>query len=501
MDGAAVIELARKVTVLDVHAERARRSFAFFFEHFAWPALQPGVPYERNWHIDVICMHLEAIKRAEIKKLIINMPFRMLKSTLISQAFQAWDWVDNPEMQYLTSSYARDLAIRDAVATRRIIESPKYQAAWGHRFKLAGDQNTKSRVENNKGGSRVVTSTDSAATGFGGNRRIIDDPISPREADSGLAIERSIEWWRGTMATRGNDPKSDVTVLVHQRLNEQDLTGYLLREEGDWEHLIFPMRYEKQYAKTTSLGYHDPRTVDGELLFPARIDEAAVKLLEKSLGVYHTNAQLQQRPEPRGGIIFDRKYWRYWKALPELEEVVISVDASFKDLQTSDYVAIQAWGNKGANKYLLRRIKERMGFKATCEAVKGMAALYPDCVAVLIEDKANGSAIIETLTSEVAGVIAVQPDGGKAARAYAMQPEQEAGNVWFPDPSIDQTIEVMVSACCSFTGQEGGDDDEVDAMTQLCNWRRVRDRASGLQDWMRQQAEAIQAQRQVAAAQ
>jgi predicted phage terminase large subunit-like protein len=493
----AVVDPLAAIPWIAIKAERARRSFRYFFEHFAWPALLPGVTFVPNWHIDSICEHLQAISEGKIRKLIINMPFRMLKSTLVSQAWQAWEWIDHPELQYLTASYARDLAIRDAVATRKIIDSKNYQASWGNRWRLSSDQNVKSRFDNTRGGARTVTSTDSAATGFGGHRRIIDDPISPKEANSALAILTSIDFWRGTMATRSNDPENDAAVIVHQRLHEKDLTGYLLAEERGWEHLVFPMRYEPENTKTTSLGFHDPRTKEGELLFPVRVGEMATRDLEKSLGQYHTNAQLQQRPEPRGGIILQRKHYRFWKALPaDLDEVVISVDCTFKDLQTSDYVAIHAWGNKGANKYLLRRLKERLNFKATCDAIKSMNALFPDCIATLIEDKANGSAVIETLSSEVSGVIPVNPDGGKAARAYAMQPEHEAGNIWLPDPSIDPEIEVFLSASSSFTGMEGGDDDEIDAMTQYCNWRRVRDKSMGLQQWMAAKAEEVRRQRQ-----
>lgn len=484
------------VSLLEVQAELSRRSFHHFFRTFAWPVLQPTVAFRDNWHIHAICEHLEAVKRREIKKLVINMPFRQLKSTIVSQAFMAWDWIDKPSTQYLTASYAKDLATRDAVASRNIVESPNYRQAYGSRFRMASDQNVKTRYENDKGGSRVVTSTDASATGFGGNVRIVDDPINPREADSAIAIATGVEWWKGVMSTRANDPMNDVIILVHQRLNERDTTGYVLQNERGWDHLVLPMRYESKFAKTTSLGWRDPRKTEGELLFPARIDDATVKDIEKSIGVYHTNAQLQQRPEPRGGIIFMRSNYRFWTVPRNYDEVVISVDCTFKALQTSDHVAIQAWGNVGADKYLLKRVKERMTFSGTVAAVRSMVALFPDCIAVLIEDKANGSAVIETLTSEIAGVLPVQPDGGKAARAYAMQPEHEAGNIYLPDPTVDPEIEVFLSASSSFTGAEGGDDDEVDAMTQYVNWRRLRDRTSGLTDFMRQQAEAAAAGRQ-----
>jgi len=204
--------------------------------------------------------------------------------------------------------------------------------------------------------------------------------------------------------------------------------------------------------------------------------------------VYHRNAQMQQNPEPRSGIIFNRNHWKYWTVQPDVDEVAITVDCTFKDLESSDYVAIQAWGSKGANRYLLKRMKQRLNFSATVAAVRSMHALFPDAVAVLIEDKANGSAVIETLAGEISGVIAINPDGGKVARAYAMQPEQEAGNLFLPDSSIDPDIQTFLSEASSFPGSPN--DDEIDAMSQYVNWARKRSKTGGLAEWMRAQYEA-----------
>lgn len=486
-------QLARMPSLLAIRGALARKSLRCFLEYFAWPVVQPGTKFVDNWHIQAICDHLQALKRGDIRKLVVSMPFRMLKSTIISQAFQAWDWIDNPSREFMTASYSRDIATRDAVETRRIIESPMYQAAFGTKFKMTSDQNVKTRYENDQRGKRIITSTDSAGTGFGGDIRIVDDPVSAKLADSILALNASVEWWKGTMATRANDLGDIRVCVVHQRMNVDDLTGYLLTNEKGWEHLVLPFRFDPELRKTTSLGFVDPRTTPGELIHPARVPESAAKDLEATLGDYHTKAQLQQNPNPRGGVIFMRKDWRYWKELPQIREIVITVDCTFKDLQTSDHVAIQAWGNDGGSRdYLLPgRIKEKMGFNATVQAVRGMKALYPTAIAVLIEDKANGSAVIESLSGEIQGVIAIQPEGGKAARAYAMQPATEAGNVWLPDPTVDPTIEAFVGTCSKFTGAEGGDDDEVDAMTQYVNWRRVRNKTGGLQDWFKEQAEAL----------
>lgn len=481
---------------LQLQADLAEASLHDFVRYFAWPALTPATPFQDNWHIGAICEHLEAVARGEILKLIINMPFRMLKSTIVSQAFPAWDWIKNPSRQFLTAAYATDVATRDAVDARRIIESPAYRQAFGSRFALVTDQNVKTRYENDKRGRRIVTSTGSAGTGFGGDIRIVDDPVSALQADSDTALKTSVEWWKGTFATRANDPATGPAVVVHQRLNAKDLTGHLLAEEGDWDHLVLPMRFDPTLRKTTSLGFTDPRKATGELLHPSRIPEATAVKLSKSLGVYHTNAQLQQNPAPRSGIIFERGKWKFYTVLPELEETFISVDCTFKDLTSSDYVAIQAWGTKGANRYLRRRLKQRMGFAATVIAVRAMKALFPDAVAVLIEDKANGSAVIETLSGEVGGVIAINPEGGKTARAYAMQPEQEAGNIWLPDPSIEPEIEIFLTEASAFPGSPN--DDEVDAMTQAINWARVRNKSMGLVDLMRAEFEAQQARQKAA---
>ena len=169
---------------------------------------------------------------------------------------------------------------------------------------------------------------------------------------------------------------------------------------------------------------------------------------------------------------------------------MLSLDCTFKDLESSDYVALQAWGRVGANHYLVRRLKERLSFTATCDALRTWSALFPDAVAVLVEDKANGSAVINSLQSAIGGLVPVEPAGGKVARAYAMQAEHEAGNFWLPDPSIDPAIEVYLAEASAFPGAPN--DDEVDATTQYANWVRPRVRQMGIHDWMRQQAQAAQ---------
>ena len=469
-------------------AEQASKSLHFFLKNFAWQVLFPTTRFDDNWHIGVICEHLQAVSSGQVKRLIINMPFRHLKSTIISQAWPVWEWINNPSTEYLTASYAKDLAMRDAVNSRRIIESERFQACFGDRFQMTSDQNVKTRYENNKRGQRTVTSTDAGGTGFGGGRLIVDDPISAKLANSIVAIEASVEWYKGTLVTRLNNPKEDAIVITHQRLNEGDLTGYILDNEDmtKWTHLVLPLRFDPEFSKSTLL-FSDPRTTKGELLHPERIDEDVAKSLEKSLGPYHKEAQLQQNPGTRSGVIFKRNDFQSYTDLPDVDDIIISADCTFKETNDSDFVAIQAWGVYNSKKYLLYRIAERMGFSATCNAIENVINKFPDRIAILIEDKANGSAVIETLSRKFSGVIPINPEGGKVARAYAMEPEQQAGDIFLPCAEIDPDIETFLFAATKFPNPTVPDD-EVDAMTQAINWYRARNKRSGIFDLYEQMA-------------
>jgi predicted phage terminase large subunit-like protein len=465
-----------------MHEKRRRlaiKDFYTFFVDYAWPVLQPATEYKDNWHIRAIIEHLQALSDGQIRHLVINMPFRMLKSTIVSQAFPAWEWLRRPHLQYLTASYARDVATRDAVDSRKIIESQKYREDFGHVFVMTSDQNVKTRFENDKKGSRVVTSTDSAGTGFGGNRVIIDDPVSAKEADNEIARTKSIEWYRGTASTRLNDAQEDSIIVVHQRFHPEDLTGYILRNEGkDFEHLILPMRYDKKIILTrSSLGFKDPRTKDDELLHPDRLNEETVKTMETRLGTYHTAAQLQQNPSQREGSIFKRQNWRFYKGkmnAENVEELVLSFDCTFKAKVGSDSVAGHAWGKSGARYFLLDRVCEPMSFNATKLAIRAMYERWPTAMAVLIEDKANGTAVIEDLLDSIPGILPIEPMGGKIPRANACEAQHEAQQIWLPDftePGNEWVLE-YIETHAGFPNAPY--DDDVDAMTQALNWWRTK---------------------------
>lgn len=302
-------------SLVDVQAELGQRSLAHY-TRMAWSTTEPATEYKSGWHIDAICDHLEAVSRGDIRKLLINIPPRHCKSLSVSVFWPTWSWIDRPEYKWLSVSYAQPLSIRDALKSRRLIESPWYQARWGDRFALSGDQNQKSRYDNNKMGYRIATSVGGSATGEGGDGIICDDPHNMNDAESETVREGTLVWWDEVMSTRLNDPKTGSKVIIMQRAHERDLSGHVLAQ-GGYEHLVLPARYEPNRKCFTSIGFEDPRTIEHEPLWPTHFGEAELSELESSMGVYASAGQLQQRPSPREGGFFQRKWFELVETAPK----------------------------------------------------------------------------------------------------------------------------------------------------------------------------------------
>jgi len=484
-------------TLKEIDRELARKSLAIYTRQ-AWHVVEPGNQYISGWHVDAICEHLEAATRGEIRNLIINIPPRHMKSLLTCVFWPTWVWTFRPESRWLFSSYGESLSIRDSLKCRRVIQSNWYQENWGDVFRLTGDQNSKIRFENDKTGYRLATGVGGLGTGDGGDFIICDDPIKAADAHSLAARESVTDWWDNTMSTRGNNPDRVVKIVIMQRLHEQDLTGHLLEKmkaDGQqYEHLCLPAEYEPS-NRITSIGWSDPRVESGELLWPDRFTPAALNDLKSSMDSYAVAGQLQQRPSPDAGGIFKKKDWRYWKPagvkmppvvirlesgelaeieavdLPErFDEMIQSWDLAFKDTKTSDFVAGQVLGRVGANRYMLDYYKERSDIGKTMTAIERMSTKWPLAFAKLVEDKANGPAVIQLLTNKIAGLIPVQPEGGKVSRAHAAAPSVESHNVYLPHPALHAWVNQFIESCAGFPNL--AHDDDVDTFTQaMIRWQ------------------------------
>jgi predicted phage terminase large subunit-like protein len=445
-----------------IDKELRERSLYQFIKD-AWAVVEPSDRFIDNWHIQAVAEHLEAVSRSQIRNLVINMPPRHTKSLLVSVFWPCWEWITYPSRRWLYSSYASQLSIRDSIKCRRLIESAWYQSQWADRFFLAFDANTTRKFDTNHSGYRLATSVGGSATGEGGDRVVCDDPHNVQEAESDSVRKATLDWWDTVMSTRLNDPKTGAKVIVAQRCHEKDLSGHVLGQ-GGYEHLCLPAEFEKRGPKTV-IGWVDPRIEPGELLNPERFGQPEIAELKLRLGSYAAAGQLQQRPAPAEGGLFKRQWWRFYKELPsKFDEIVQSWDCAFKETQTSDFVVGQVWGRVGADKYLLDQSRGRMDLPATLQAVVRISERWPAAQAKLIEDKANGPAVIQLLKSKISGLIAVNPEGGKEARANAITPQVESGNVYLPDPQSHPWVSDLIEECASFPN--GAHDDQVDAMTQ-----------------------------------
>jgi len=253
----------------------------------SWHVVEPKTPFVSGWHMDAICEHLEAVVRGDITRLLINIPPRHMKSLAVAVFGPAWAWVEQPHLRWLFASYAESLSKRDSLKTRRLIQSPWYQARWADRYQLTSDQNEKLRFENSESGYRLATSVGGLGTGEGGDIIAVDDPHNTLGAESQAKREGALTWWDETMSTRLNDPKTGRIIIVMQRLHERDLAGHVLAQ-GGYEHLCLPARFESKHPtkSQTSLGFVDPRTEAGHPLWAEKYGESELADLEKRLGPY-----------------------------------------------------------------------------------------------------------------------------------------------------------------------------------------------------------------------
>ncbi|MGI8405133.1 MAG: phage terminase large subunit [Thermomicrobiales bacterium] len=465
-------------------AERRLRHFV----KQAWHVVEPSTAYLHNWHIDALADHLEATLTGEIRNLLIMMPPRAMKSLTISVFFPAWAWIQHPELRFLYASYAQSLSTGHSMATRRVIESDWYQARWSDRFTLSDDDNLKTRFSNDARGERISTSVGAAVTGMGGDLVIADDPHSVQQSESDTVRDGVLRWWDQAMSTRLNNPKTGARIVVMQRVHENDLAGHV-QEDPAWMCLNLPMEYEPTTI-VSPLGWSDPRTIDGQLLWPERMDERFVATQKRTLGSMAYAAQYQQRPTPAEGGMFKRHWWRYWQPrgsnMPPIDvrmpdgstrhvfaeeqpawwdRVAQSWDMSFKETKSGSFVVGLVGATSGPNGYLLDLFRDRTDFPGSIAAVEAMTAKWPDAYAKYVEEKANGAAVIATLKATIPGLIAVQPDGGKESRAHAVTPLVEAGNWFLPHPLLAPWVTAFVDELASFPS--GTHDDQVDTFSQL----------------------------------
>jgi predicted phage terminase large subunit-like protein len=446
---------------LDLSPERVDREIGlrgsfYQFVQIAWTQTEK-MPLVGAWYIKVICDALEALWRGEVRNLVINIPPGMGKSSLTCVFWPAWVWLREPRAGILSLSVSHEITIRDSGKSLALIHRPWFQARWGDLVAVDPGAGT-TKFATHLGGVREAQTFGGQVLGKHPDVVIIDDPIKPQML-SPATLAYAKRFWVDTLSTRAADPKTVRRVCIMQRLHVEDLAGVFIAE--GWELLRLPMRFEPESADP-----RDQRTKPGELLAPERAGEAEVQKLERN-GERFRASQLQQRPFPEGGAII-KSEWIQWydpKKAPRFSSKIQTWDLTFKATNDSDHVAGQVWGTDENSFYFIDGILERLDFVATCEAILGMSTHHPDAIGILIEDKANGPAVMSMLETKVAGIIPVEPLGGKGARLNAVAPLFEAKNVFLPiGHPVAEQLALHLQAFPS-----GDIDDDVDACTQVLN--------------------------------
>ena len=477
--------------------EAASASLRAFVEQ-AWSVVEPAQPFIPNWHVDAICEHLEALTNLDIRRLLITVPPGHLKSVLVSVMWPAWVWIKNPQWRGMFSSYSYDLAVRDAMRTKNLIESPWYQDTFHPKWQMSDYQNTKANYENTEKGSRFCTSVGSRSTGFRAHCVACDDALNAKEIASEKALDECIFWWDEVMSSRVNDMRKSQFIIIMQRLAERDLAGHV-KEKGDYVHLNLPTEFEPDNKCITVYGtglrkktWEDPRKHANELMFPELFPEEVVVQIKKDMGESAWAAQHQQRPSPVGGGMLKKHWWKYWQprganlkpvkvrkedgtmmdleavTLPPRADITIqSWDLSFKDNKSSDFVCGLVVAAIGADRFIMDCVHDRMDLPKTILAVRRLSAQWPEAQLKLVEGKANGPALIQSLRHEISGLVEVEPDGNKMSRAAAGAAALEAGNWYLPHPALFPWVEQFVAELGAFPVAKN--DDFVDSWSQAAH--------------------------------
>jgi predicted phage terminase large subunit-like protein len=455
------------------------------FVREAWKFLNPGRQFKWSWHYDLICEYLTLVKERKLRRLILNVPPRSAKTTFATICFPCWVWATQPSHEFLCACHSRDLATDFSVARRNLLLSEWYQGLWGDKFQLSEDRNLAIQFNNTKMGRMIATSTGSGAEGKGGDTAILDDPMSSEQSLSDTERYTANRWVNNTLRQRLNDPANASIIIIMQRLHELDTTGFVLSEdpEGMWKHLVLPLVAEDDEEWVFPISGKVITRKKGEVLQPDRFTPDVVEEKKRNRLVFA--GQYQQRPAPLEGNMIKRADVMYYGGKdpltgeqdeplpasgqvrnPVYSRILLTVDCSFKDLKTSNYVAIGVIGVRGRKRYVLNVVNAHLDLDGTVKEIRHQKANYPQASAILVEDKANGSAVIQSLKKDLPGVIEIEPQGGKIARVFAMAPEWQAHD-WYVDRNA-AWAEPYVQQLTMFP--TAAHDDMVDMTSQAAIW-------------------------------
>jgi predicted phage terminase large subunit-like protein len=466
------------------------RSDLSYFAERCFCELNPQAAFLPSWHIEVIAAKLAAVRAGKIRRLIINLPPRHLKSLIASIAFPAWCLGHDPSAQILCVSYAQDLADKLARDCRGIMMSPWYRQIF--RTRLAPHRQAVQEFITTDQGYRLATSTGGVLTGRGADIILIDDPLKPEEALSEAQRNAANDWFVHTLYSRLNDKRSGAIVIIMQRLHEDDLVGHVLAQEP-WEVLSFPAIAEEDEVHRIETIW-GPRCFTrrrGEALHPDREPLETLEHIRRTIGEYNFAGQYQQSPAPLGGGMVKAEWFKRYREneRPEcFDRIVQSWDTANKATELSDFSVCTTWGVSGKHLFLLGVFRRRLEYPALKRAVREQQSLF-EATEVLIEDKASGTQLIQELIEDGChGVTRYQPTGDKIMRLHAQTAMIDSGFVHIPEtaPWLAEYLHEMV------VFPKGKHDDQVDSTAQFLDWFKKPYPGQAILEYYRMRAERRQ---------
>ena len=435
--------------------------------------INPGAEYQANWHIELIAHHLEAVRLGQIKRLIINIPPRALKSVCVSVAWPSWLLGINPAARVIAASYSGVLSTKHSLDARLVLSSKWYQKLFPQ-TKLSKTHNQKNKFLTTDNGFRFATSIGGSVTGEGGDFLIVDDPHNPAQINSLKMRNRVIEWFEQTFVTRLNDKTKGAIVLVMQRLHPDDLSAHLI-SSGNWECLKIPSLAPKNIEY--NFGKFHKLYEENELLNQQRDKHEFLLNLEQEIGTRNYAAQFLQEPLPANYNLLSLENIHYFEKAPEsFDYFVHSWDSAIKVSEKADYTVGTLWGVVADKYYLLGMIRKKLSYTDLKNEVEKQINKYKPRF-VLIEDKASGQSLIQDL--KLAGFVnikPIKPTLDKVTRFASVVQYFENGQVLVPAKSAFNRV--LIAEITNFPNSKN--DDIVDSVSQFLNFIKGQNKQGGV---------------------
>jgi predicted phage terminase large subunit-like protein len=434
------------------------------FTEYAFGVVRPNTMFKPNWHHEALAHKLTQVASGEVRRLIVTLPPRNLKSLFASVALPAWFLGHNPSERVVAVSYSDLLARTHANDFRRLVNDPIYQATFPA-MRLARD--TDREIVTTLRGKRHATSIEGTLTGLGGNLVIIDDPLKQDDAHSEAVRQRTIEWYRSTLLSRPDDKQVARIVLVMQRVHQDDLAGYL-EDQGGFDILNLPAIATETKIYPLGAGRSYVRR-QGELLHPAHEPEAVLRELKREMGPIAFSAQYQQSPIPPGGTIIKRKWLTFYDEMPSCERgdhLTMSWDIALSEEEKGDYFACVVLLRRKEVFYVLEVIRGRLRFPELKRKILEVKQRY-GVGTLLIEDSPISKGLIQSLEETGINVTPYDPQTDKRSRLIAQSDLFAGRSVRLPKSA--PWLEAFTAELLAFPGRH---DDQVDALTQGLAWGR-----------------------------